>query len=242
MIKFFRKIRHNLLKAGKLKKYLIYAMGEIFLVMIGILLAFQLNTIVKNRENSVEEKRILRNLSEHDLKDDIVLLDQLIDSANTTTQIMTALTGDKLDFINKMEAFIKDFNFQANDGTFNEAVSTGTMRLIKSDKLRGLIFKYYKEVENNRFLNEQSAFVNNHEITGPETYEKVVGTAESFARYNITLPLPQLNLENLIKDQKFMGSVFNRMASLQNQISSWRRLKQEAEMLSIEIRGELDSH
>lgn len=239
MIRFFRKIRHKFLTAGKFKKYLIYAMGEIFLVMIGILLAFQLNTIAENRENNLEEKRILYNLLEHDLKSDIAQLNQLIDSAEATTQIMNALTGDKLEFITEMEAFIKDYNFQANDGTFNEAISTGIMRLIKSDTLRGLIFKYYKEIENNKILIEQSAFVNNHEITGPETYTKVIATSESFARFNITLPLPELNLENLIKDQKFMGSMFSRMASLQSQISSWRRLKQEAEMLSKEIREEL---
>ncbi len=76
-------------------------------------------------------------------------------------------------------------------------------QLIKSDSLRGLIFKYYKEIENNKFIIEQSAFVNNHEITIPETYAKVIATSESFARYNITLPLPELNLENLTRDQKF---------------------------------------
>ena len=43
MIKFFRKIRHNLLSEGKTGKYLKYAIGEILLVMIGILLALQVN-------------------------------------------------------------------------------------------------------------------------------------------------------------------------------------------------------
>jgi len=210
--------------------------------MIGILLAFKLNTIVQNRENNFEEKRILYNLLKHDLKNDIEQLNQLIDSVEATTQIMTALTGDKVEFITEMEAFIKDYNFQTSDGTYNEAVSTGTMRLIKSDSLRGLIFKYYKEIENNKFLIEQSAFVNNHDITRPETYAKVIATSESFARYNIKLPLPELNLGNLIKDQKFMGSMFSRMASLQSQKESWRELKQEAIILSEEIEQELKSH
>ena len=43
MIKFFRKIRHKLLNEGRLKKYLIYAIGEIVLVVIGILIALQIN-------------------------------------------------------------------------------------------------------------------------------------------------------------------------------------------------------
>jgi len=38
MIKFFRKLRYNLMETGKTKKYLLYAIGEIFLVVIGILI------------------------------------------------------------------------------------------------------------------------------------------------------------------------------------------------------------
>jgi hypothetical protein len=43
MIKFFRKIRQNLLLEGKTGKYLKYAIGEIVLVVIGILIALQIN-------------------------------------------------------------------------------------------------------------------------------------------------------------------------------------------------------
>tara|TARA_B110000902_G_C14119680_1_gene517680 strand:- start:177 stop:908 length:732 start_codon:yes stop_codon:yes gene_type:complete len=43
MIKFFRKIRQKLLTENKLRKYLIYAIGEIILVVIGILIALQIN-------------------------------------------------------------------------------------------------------------------------------------------------------------------------------------------------------
>ncbi|SKB88672.1 DUF6090 family protein, partial [Maribacter arcticus] len=43
MIKFFRKIRQQLLTENKFSKYLLYAIGEIVLVMVGILLALQVN-------------------------------------------------------------------------------------------------------------------------------------------------------------------------------------------------------
>jgi len=43
MLKFFRNIRQNLLSENKIGKYLLYALGEILLVMIGILLALQVN-------------------------------------------------------------------------------------------------------------------------------------------------------------------------------------------------------
>ncbi|MDX1463776.1 MAG: DUF6090 family protein [Marinirhabdus sp.] len=44
MIKFFRRLRHRLLNENKVGKYLIYALGEIVLVVIGILIALQINS------------------------------------------------------------------------------------------------------------------------------------------------------------------------------------------------------
>jgi hypothetical protein len=48
MIKFFRKIRHNSLSEGKRVKYLKYAIGEIILVVVGILIALGINNWVEN--------------------------------------------------------------------------------------------------------------------------------------------------------------------------------------------------
>jgi len=160
---------------------------------------------------------------EQDLRNDIEQLSHLIHNADSLSQtIMSTITGEKVDFILKLEAIIDDFSFQANDGIFNEATSSGTMRLIKSDDLRGQIFKYCMEIENNKFLSEQSAFKYNHEFTSVQIYEKVLATSESFARYNIELPLPKLNLEELIRNQKFMGSFLNRITLLRSQIESLR--------------------
>ena len=52
MIKFFRTIRQNLLSENKLSKYLIYAIGEIILVVIGILIALQINNWNENQEKN----------------------------------------------------------------------------------------------------------------------------------------------------------------------------------------------
>ncbi|MEL4456507.1 DUF6090 family protein [Lutimonas vermicola] len=72
MIKFFRKIRQNLLSEGKTGKYLKYAIGEIVLVVIGILIALWLNNLnLKNQKRS-EEIDILKGLKkdfQSDIKD-----------------------------------------------------------------------------------------------------------------------------------------------------------------------------
>ena len=62
MIKFFRKIRQNLLSEGKTGKYLKYAIGEIVLVVIGILIALQVNNWNESNKQRIKEKVILENL------------------------------------------------------------------------------------------------------------------------------------------------------------------------------------
>lgn len=64
MIKFFRKIRKRLLTENRFSKYLLYAIGEIGLVVIGILIALQINTWNEQRINTNEERRIFQDLSE----------------------------------------------------------------------------------------------------------------------------------------------------------------------------------
>lgn len=62
MIKFFRKIRHNLLSEGKTGKYFKYAIGEIILVVIGILIALQINNWNENRKVEKLEAQIYTEL------------------------------------------------------------------------------------------------------------------------------------------------------------------------------------
>lgn len=64
MIQFFRKIRQNLLNEGKTTKYFKYAIGEIVLVVIGILIALSINNWNQNRVNAKEEQRIMQDLTE----------------------------------------------------------------------------------------------------------------------------------------------------------------------------------
>tara|TARA_R110002033_G_C3806243_1_gene231685 strand:- start:74 stop:793 length:720 start_codon:yes stop_codon:yes gene_type:complete len=73
MIKFFRKIRQNLLSEGKTGKYLKYAIGEIVLVVIGILIALQINNWNENQKAKSYERKMLLEVIE-DLKSDSTLL------------------------------------------------------------------------------------------------------------------------------------------------------------------------
>ncbi|PQJ82518.1 DUF6090 family protein [Polaribacter glomeratus] len=62
MIKFYRKIRQNLLSEGKTSKYFKYAIGEIVLVVIGILIALSINNWNQNLKNRDSERILLTNI------------------------------------------------------------------------------------------------------------------------------------------------------------------------------------
>ena len=64
MIKFFRHIRKKLLSENKFSKYLLYAIGEIVLVVIGILIALQINNWNENRKQNIREYAVLEELKQ----------------------------------------------------------------------------------------------------------------------------------------------------------------------------------
>jgi len=76
MLKIFRKVRQNMIKNNKVTAYLLYALGEIILVMIGILLALQVNNWNENRRQKNELNNILRTVT-YDLETDTLVAGQV---------------------------------------------------------------------------------------------------------------------------------------------------------------------
>ena len=63
MLHFLRKIRRSLINSGHMKKYTLYAIGEIALVVIGILIALQINNWNEWRKDREEEEKLLYEIS-----------------------------------------------------------------------------------------------------------------------------------------------------------------------------------
>lgn len=87
MIRFFRNLRQSVLANGQSGKYLKYAIGEIVLVVIGILIALQINTWSQNRQDRKQEQQVLSQLLEEytsnleQLKSKIYIRREVIQSA-----------------------------------------------------------------------------------------------------------------------------------------------------------------
>jgi len=166
MIKFFRKIRQKMLIENKFSKYLLYAIGEIVLVVIGILIALQINNwneIQKKEKLKVSYKVSLIN----DLSLDILKLDELI--AKNYNELET-LNNQKTRFLGvdtPIDTLIKiartEFNpelntrFQYNRNTFNTLIATGNIDLFDEDlneMLMTLISLQDLERENSNYYSE----------------------------------------------------------------------------------------
>lgn len=92
MIKFFSKSRQKLLTENKFTKYLLYAIGEIVLVVIGILIALQINNWNENQKSKTEERYILNEVLKN-LEEDAVLVDEIILQRQKTKMATISLRG-----------------------------------------------------------------------------------------------------------------------------------------------------
>ena len=131
MIKFFRKIRQQLLIDNKFTKYLIYAIGEIILVVIGILIALQINNNNEIKKNRGKEIAYLQNI-----KDDLVINDKKIDALLEKRKKKTAIAHKLIGHIegepvDDWHAFNKEIiqiyawaRFYQHNYTFQELISS----------------------------------------------------------------------------------------------------------------------
>lgn len=96
MIKFFRKIRQKLLSENRFSKYLIYALGEILLVVIGILIALSINNWNEDRKNNLREIRLVKNVVE-DLRLDLAHFQQSLNELDDQLEVVDRIIAKALD-------------------------------------------------------------------------------------------------------------------------------------------------
>lgn len=94
MIKFFRKIRQQLLTENKFSKYLLYAIGEIVLVVIGILLALNINNRNQQQINDAKITSILKEIQQ-DLMSDVERSKQIYDRFIKENSIADSIINNK---------------------------------------------------------------------------------------------------------------------------------------------------
>lgn len=142
MIKFFRQIRQSLIMENKTSKYIKYAIGEIILVVIGILIALQINNWNEEQKKSKIKRSYIENLI-NDLQKDTVQLNASLkfnsDQLSTTDSIMSFFNDPNTIANDVLNRYLKNPGFMGlrvintyNSNTFNLLISSGNIDLFSN--------------------------------------------------------------------------------------------------------------
>jgi Family of unknown function (DUF6090) len=150
MIKFFRKTRYDLMEKNKTGKYLKYAIGEIILVVIGILIALQINNLNEQRKERNKEQSILIQLRD-DYQSNLLQLEQKIEmrKAIIYNALKVLNTIDNPNEANR-DSLITYLGNIGIDPTFdpiqNDLNNSENIRLISNKKLRRLLSNWTSDI------------------------------------------------------------------------------------------------
>jgi len=156
MINFFRNIRQGLLSEGKTSKYLKYALGEIILVVIGILIALQINNWNENRKDRLKEKELeLALLS--DFQETKTRLQETINKQRkhleSSRRLILAYEANQLMTIKDSLPYLS-FGFWAWERpepvtkTYQSMISTGNIDLLTNTGLKQKLAEFHAELDN----------------------------------------------------------------------------------------------
>ena len=142
MIHFFRKIRHHLFAEKKFQKYLFYAIGEIILVVIGILIALQINNWNERRLLNESEIKSYYNIKQQLLDDQKELTEvkkfnryhsKVYEFANNIISSQDYNKQDSLALCAMRLAWYSDFHRSGN--IYETLVNSGDLKLLKNNDI-----------------------------------------------------------------------------------------------------------
>jgi len=150
MFKFFRKIRYNLMSKNKTGKYFKYAIGEIILVVIGILIALQINNWNELNKERESEKTILNEIRDNlkfDLEDFESNIANLQNKAISSKSLLKILESesDYDDSIGFFFFYLKTYPHFSNKSNGYNLLQSKGLDIIRNDSIRKRITDLYED-------------------------------------------------------------------------------------------------
>lgn len=218
MIRFFRTIRQSLINEGKTQKYLKYAIGEIVLVVIGILIALQINNWNETRKAGLKERQLLDNL-QIEFTDNLAELDSVSKNVNTViasletvfecfgkTEAHLNISLDSL-----LSAALDSPSWRPSEYLLNNLSSSGSIADLKNERLKLLLYKW------SRLQHEMHEIDVKTEETGDEiiTYLKQHGSLRNVdvtnKNFNYRTSLLTSDNSALFSDPEFENHVDDKL-------------------------------
>lgn len=226
MIKFFRNVRQKLLSENNFSKYLIYAIGEIILVVIGILIALQINNWNEKEKLKVEEVKFLKNFKKSLLADK-EFNDFRFEKYNLTKESISILLNHMEQDLPYQDSLKYHFGRITNTWTPKintevfEALKSKDLNLISDDDLRDKLISYYSWSSN--VLDAQiNTYVQRIEVASSTIFNTRFNALWNgdYQKYRVTEKFDDLRLEmipNSYEELKIDKEFLYFLRSLKNQ-------------------------
>lgn len=157
MIKFFRHLRRDHSEKNKTGKYIKYAIGEIILVVIGILIALQINNFNNTSKQRSIEQEYLKSL-QNEFKTNLNSLNDCLakneEMINSVADLLVLFDQQRLDTISDKEisnrlrrVFSTEVNYIPTTGVLTDIISSGNLNLIVNNKLRHHLASFESSLE-----------------------------------------------------------------------------------------------
>ena len=150
MIHFFRRIRQGLINKEQAGKYLLYAIGEILLVVIGILIALQVNNWNENRNATRQKNVLLKSLKTEftqnlDQLDSVLYYDKLVVKSALEVLELYHLDAAEL-HDDEMKTLLHNtgwgWTFDPQNGGLSSGISSGVINYIENQDLKDALFSW----------------------------------------------------------------------------------------------------
>jgi hypothetical protein len=152
MIKFFRNIRKKLLQEGKTASYFKYAIGEIILVVIGILIALQINNWNENKKSNAQYFQYLTAIKSN-IQEDLMVMDSLIKQREQiiaySKKERNMFLKNSFDFettVNANRTAFGAFYFYPNRSAFDALSNSSVVGKLNDTELNTLLIIYYAQI------------------------------------------------------------------------------------------------
>lgn len=249
-MKVFRKIRLSLVFSGKTKSYLVYALGEILLIVIGILIAWKINSMNEIRKNRIVELKIYQTLNE-ELDANLTLLDSSIDrytlDVKNINQTIKSIGLEKEQLTDKIKKAIIEVNYkptQLHNGAVNSINSTNKFEFMESVLLKDLIASYPNELDS--FESQENKIENiiiNRLQPAIESHISLLDIiSERGLSYKKTKAFTKTsNYMDLLNSRSYQNALVDRLLQTEKQLLNSKILKVKTETMSYKLNKEIDN-
>jgi hypothetical protein len=155
MLRILGKIRKKLLHERKVARYLLYALGEILLVVLGILIALQIDNWNQSKVDVETQRKYLTNILS-DLEEQLTYIEmqqtyekRFMEAAIPEITYFNAHLNFRVDstFFDNISALDARKTFITTDPSFTDLISSGNIKLIKNEIIKKKILAYYQDLK-----------------------------------------------------------------------------------------------